>query len=226
MFSWPGDLQKAREIQTQMARDVVREDSFGAIKRIAGTDVGFENQGSLTRAAVVVLSYPDLTVLEYELVREPTRIPYIPGYLSFRECPAILAALQQLSEPPDMLMCDGQGIAHPRRLGVAAHLGVLTGIPAIGVAKSRLIGHFDEPDRQKGSWSPLYDGDDCIGAVVRTRRGVKPLFISIGHKVSLTTAIDIVLQCTTRYRLPETTRWADRLASQRGDLPTPLIKKN
>jgi deoxyribonuclease V len=133
--------------------------------------------------------------------------------LSFRELPAVLEALEQLREPPDLLLCDGQGIAHPRRLGIASHLGLLVDIPSIGVAKTRLYGTHDEPPNQRGAWTPLLAGGETIGAVLRTRAGVKPLYISSGHRIDLDTAIGYVLGCCTRYRLPETTRHAHRLAS-------------
>jgi deoxyribonuclease V len=145
----------------------------------------------------------------------PTQFPYVPGLLSFREIPAILKALEQLKQIPDVLICDGQGLAHPRRLGIACHLGVLTGVPSIGVAKKRLIGEHEAVPDQRGAWVSLYDQGEVIGAVLRTRQGVKPVFVSIGHKVDLPFAIDLVMACTTRYRLPETTRWADGIASQR-----------
>ena len=139
----------------------------------------------------------------------------MPGLLSFREVPALLAALEALDQMPDLLLCDGQGLAHPRRFGLACHLGVLSGLPSIGVAKSRLIGEHAEPGLEKGSWVPLLDDGETIGAVLRTRHGVRPLYISIGHRVALETAIAYVLACTPRYRLPETTRLADRLASSK-----------
>jgi deoxyribonuclease V len=159
------------------------------------------------------LSYPDLQPLEQSIARLPTTFPYIPGLLSFRELPAILQALSKLSLPPDILLCDGQGRAHPRRFGLACHLGVYTGIPAVGVAKTRLIGSHAEVPNEKGGWVPLIDKGETVGAVVRTRYDVKPLYISIGHKISLPRAIELVLGCTTRYRLPETTRAAHKLAS-------------
>ena len=137
----------------------------------------------------------------------------MPGLLSFRELPVVLEALEQLSTPPDLVLCDGQGIAHPRRFGIACHLGLLTDIPSIGVAKSRLCGTHEQPPNQRGAWTPLYLGEEVIGAVLRTRCGVKPLYISPGHRISLDTAIRMVMACCTRYRLPETTRYAHRLAS-------------
>jgi deoxyribonuclease V len=137
----------------------------------------------------------------------------VPGYLSFREVPAVLAALKKLRTRPDLLLCDGQGVAHPRRFGLACHLGLLLDIPSIGVAKSRLIGTHGDVPEQKGGWTALEDDGEIIGAVLRTRAGVKPVYVSVGHRISLATAIDYVMRCTTRYRLPETTRYAHRLAS-------------
>ncbi|NEQ34486.1 MAG: deoxyribonuclease V, partial [Leptolyngbya sp. SIO4C5] len=145
--------------------------------------------------------------------------PYVPGLLSFREVPTILVALSQLQTEPDLLLCDGQGIAHPRRLGIASHLGLLVDLPSIGVAKSRLTGTHAEVPPEKGSWVPLQDKGETIGAVLRSRTNTKPLYISSGHRVSLETAIAYVLQCTPKYRLPETTRWADKLASNRSSGP-------
>jgi deoxyribonuclease V len=180
---------------------------------VAGVDVGFEAAGKITRAAVVTLSFPDLQPLQQAVARVCTCFPYVPGLLSFREIPALLAALEQLDPLPDLLLCDGQGLAHPRRFGVACHLGVVTDIPSIGVAKSRLIGTHQEPSPEKGCWTPLMDGDERIGAVLRTRNDVRPLYISSGHRISLETAISHVLACTPKYRLPETTRQAHKLAS-------------
>lgn len=208
--------QQAIRLQREAAADVVTRDELPAsITTVAGVDVGFENRDT-ARAAVVVLRLDDLTPVDYAIARQPVPMPYIPGLLSFRECPVILDALGQLDHQPDLLLCDGQGIAHPRRLGVASHTGILTGLPSIGVGKSRLTGsHGPVPDK-KGAWVPLEDKDEVIGAVLRTREGVKPLYISVGHRISLPTAIRYVMACVTRYRLPETTRWADGIASARG----------
>lgn len=210
---WPTTIEEARDSQLQLKDKVICRNELAEVHLVAGVDVGFEKNGAITRAAVAVLDFPGLSLCEQSIVREKTRFPYVPGYLSFRETPAILQALEQLSVDPDLILCDGQGLAHPRRFGIACHLGVLTGIPVIGVAKSRLIGDYDEPGEKKGCWSPLIHKDENIGAVLRTRDHVKPLFISIGHKVDLPTSINYVLRCTTRYRLPETTRWAHKLAS-------------
>ncbi len=211
--AWPRTVPEARALQEALRGKVVTADRLGMIRYVAGVDVGFEQDGAVTRAAVAVLTFPALDLVESALARQPTRFPYVPGYLSFREIPAVLAALKQLKTQPDLLLCDGQGLAHPRRFGLACHLGILTGLPAIGVAKSRLIGSHGAPPQEKGSWVPLTDAGEVIGAVVCTRSGVKPLYVSIGHRVSLATAIEYVLRCTTKYRLPETTRAAHRLAS-------------
>jgi deoxyribonuclease V len=214
-FSHPWDVTpaQARAIQVDGRGRVIAEDRLGDVRRVAGIDVGFEQDGAISRAAVVVLDFPELRLVESAVARLPTRFPYVPGLLSFRETPAVLEALHRLSERPDLLLCDGQGYAHPRRFGLACHLGVLTGLPSIGVAKSRLIGTHGALPKEKGAWVPLLDGDEAVGAVLRTRDGVAPLYVSIGHRVSLPTAIRWVLACTTRYRLPETTRQAHRLAS-------------
>ncbi|MEE8058736.1 MAG: deoxyribonuclease V [Pseudomonadales bacterium] len=218
---WDLTTKEAKIIQTNLAENVCNIDQLSTVKLIAGTDVGFEANNTITRAAVIILSFPELKLVEYQIAKRPTTFAYIPGYLSFRECPALLDAMEQLQRTPDLILCDGQGIAHPRRFGIACHLGVLTGIPTIGVAKSRLLGKHKEVGIQKGDWQALIDKGETIGAVLRTRDNINPLFISPGHKISLQTSIDYVLRCTTRYRLPETTRWADGIASAR---PT-FIKK-
>ena len=218
---WPTTVDAAQAVQSELRDRVSRHNSVSptTLRLIAGVDVGFEQGGKVTRAAVVVMDYLSLQPVEYQLVRQPTRFPYVPGYLSFRECPAILSALDALQQRPELLLCDGQGIAHPRRFGVASHLGVLTGLPSIGVAKSRLVGSYTEPGQEKGEWQPLWDRDERIGTVLRSRRAIKPLFVSIGHAVDLPTAVKIVMHCCQRYRLPEPIRLADRLASDRSAMP-------
>ena len=211
---WEVSPQEAIAIQQRLRRFVRLEDDLpDPVATVAGIDVGFKNAGSVTRAAVAVLDYPSMALKEQAVAEMPTRFPYIPGLLSFREIPAVLKALEDLSHLPDLLLCDGQGIAHPRRFGIASHLGVLLDHPTIGVGKTRLVGSHDPVPEDRGTWVPLKDKDEIIGAVVRTRRGVKPLYVSPGHRVSIEGAVKWVLACTTRYRLPETTRWAHRLAS-------------
>jgi deoxyribonuclease V len=210
---WNLSPAQARELQLALRSQVIEIDRFEPPRWVAGVDVGFEARGAVTRAAVAVLSFPELHQVDQAIARQPTRFPYIPGLLSFREIPAILEALDRLHQAPDLLLCDGQGLAHPRRFGLACHLGLLCDLPSIGVAKSRLIGRHGEPPDLQGAWVPLLDREDVIGAVVRTRQGVKPLYISIGHRISLDSAIHYTLACTTRYKLPETTRAAHHLAS-------------
>jgi len=212
---WNVSLEQAKSIQLSLAQKVITHDDMPSeIRYVAGVDVGFVNKET-TRAAIVVLDYPQLCVHETSLGYTPILFPYIPGYLSFREIPAILKALQQLKTLPDLILCDGQGIAHPRRLGIASHLGVLTGLPSIGIAKTRYIGDYQEPKQAKGAWSPLVHEQKIIGAVLRSRVNVKPLFVSTGHRVSLETVISLTMSCVTRYRLPEPTRLADKLASRK-----------
>ena len=210
---WDLSPSEAIAHQKQLAKHLILEKSYSDVAIVAGVDVGFEQDGAITRAAVSLLSYPDLKPLENSLYRCKTTFPYIPGLLSFREIPAIEQALSQLKNQPDILLCDGQGYAHPRRLGIACHLGLLTGIPSIGVGKSRLIGKHDDPPNLKGAWVPLIDRDETIGAVLRTRVNVKPLYISPGHLIDLENSIEMVMACVTRFKLPETTRAAHNLAS-------------
>ncbi len=205
------------EQQALRARVVLR-DAFGELRVVAGVDAGFEQDGAVIRAAVVALRFPELTPVDYALVRQPVTFPYVPGLLAFREAPAIIAALDQLGALPDLVICDGHGIAHPRRCGIACHIGVLLDIPTIGCAKQRLFGRFALPPPERGARSPIYDGHEQIGWVLRTRAGAQPVFVSPGHRVSLDRAPELVMACTTRFRLPETTRFAHRLASH-GQLP-------
>ena len=209
------DYALAREEQSALAKQVIHSDDFTTINCVAGADVGFEQQGKITRAVITLLSWPQLNLLDYSIYKEPTRIPYIPGLLSFRECPALIECLKQLPTVPDIIFCDGQGIAHPRRLGVACHLGILTNIPTIGVGKSRLTGSHQSVPDIRGEHSVLEDKGEIIGKVLRTRTGVKPLYISTGHRVSLDTAVELALKAAPKYRLPEPVRWADGIASKR-----------
>lgn len=210
---WDLTPREAMAVQSRLRGKVVRKGRLGPVRFVAGIDVGFEQGGKVTRAAVALLTYPDLEFADCAVARLPTRFPYVPGLLSFREAPAVLAALGRLRRKPDLILYDGQGIAHPRRFGIASHIGVLTGLPTIGVAKTRLLGEHDAPRQKRGAWSPLIHNGEAVGAVLRTRSHVKPLYVSIGHRVSLAMAVKYVMGCVTRYRLPETTRWAHRLAS-------------
>ena len=212
MHSWDLTPKEAIAWQKQLARRVEISDRLPTpISTLGGVDVGFEDSGKTARAAVTLLDTESLNLIDSAIVREPTRMPYIPGLLSFRELPAILRALRELSSLADVILCDGHGYAHPRRFGIACHLGLWLDIPTIGVGKSRLCGQYEEPGEAKGNASALMDKGEIIGHVVRTRTGVRPVFVSPGHRVSHATAVSMVLRATTRYRLPETTRTADRL---------------
>jgi deoxyribonuclease V len=210
---WPARVEEARAIQEVLRRRVVTCDRLGRIRRVAGVDASYEHRSGRVCAAVAVLALPELAHVEHVVVRRKARFPYLPGYLSFREAPAVLAALEKLRCAPDLLLCDGQGYAHPRRFGLACHLGLLADLPSIGVAKSLLVGTHGDVPEQKGGWAPLVQQGEVIGAVLRTRAGVRPLYVSIGHRISLETAIARVIACTPRYRLPEPIRQAHRLAS-------------
>ena len=207
---WDVSPSEAKEIQQGLRSRVSTERTFSQVNTVAGVDVAIKDE--VARAAIVVLSYPELTPLDYSLAELPVEFPYIPGLLAFREAPAVLAALEKLKTEPDLFIFDAQGLAHPRRLGLATHLGVIIDRPSIGCAKSRLCGSHHEPGPDRGSYTHLYDDDEIIGAVVRTQTGVSPLYVSIGHQVDLPTAIEYVLSCCTKYRLPETTRYAHRVA--------------
>ncbi|MDM9382179.1 deoxyribonuclease V [Chlorogloeopsis sp. ULAP01] len=214
--SWTLTVEEAIAIQEQLQAEVITVDQFKEpVQYVAGVDMGFEADGTISRAAVAVLSFPELQLQETSIARRPTSFPYIPGFLSFREMPAVLDALEKIKLTPDIILCDGQGIAHPRRFGIACHLGVIVDIPTIGVAKSLLVGKHQDLSDTRGSWQPLIYKGEAVGAALRTRPSVKPVYISSGHRISLPTAIDYVLRCTTKYRLPETTRIADKLASNK-----------
>jgi deoxyribonuclease V len=225
-MEWPTTFEAAQALQEQLRSQIITSDDLGEVRAVAGVDAGYEPDSDpgaapdqvVARAAIVVLEYPSLRPLDYAIARRPTTFPYVPGFLSFRETPAVIAALTQLRVRPDLLICDGQGIAHPRRFGIACHVGLLAGIPAIGCAKSLLVGrHAPLPD-ERGAAAPLMHRGEQVGVALRTRPGTKPLFISVGHRISLATAIKYVMSCTTKYRLPETTRAADGLASH-GRIP-------
>ncbi|RWR02525.1 endonuclease V [[Pantoea] beijingensis] len=211
------DMQALRAEQIARATEVVRHDDFDIFppRLIAGADVGFEQQGEVTRAALVILEYPSLKLVEYKVARIATTLPYIPGFLSFREYPALIAAWQMLEHRPDLLFVDGHGISHPRRLGVASHFGLLVNVPTIGVAKRRLCGKFEPLSDEVGARQPLLDKGEAIGWVWRSKKRCNPLFISTGHRVGMDSALQWVEKCMAGYRLPEPTRWADAVASQR-----------
>ncbi|NLT73851.1 MAG: deoxyribonuclease V [Chloroflexi bacterium] len=208
---WDLPASEAIALQHQLARQLVLVSSDVDIDLVAGIDVSI--LGSLAHAAVVVMRYSDLACIEQHTAQRPVAYPYVPGLLTFREAPVVLDALARLTTFPDILLFDGQGFAHPRRLGLASHLGLLLDRPSIGCAKSRLCGTFDEPSPERGSWSPLKDQDEVVGAVVRTRTGVRPVFVSAGHRMSLEQATSVVLGTCRGFRLPEPARHAHRMST-------------
>lgn len=213
LHSWQVSPKDAVSIQRRLA-DRVRFCSLPTrLHTVAGLDCAFSRDGSTIGAVIVVLSYPALEVLEEVWAQDKVRFPYVPGLLSFREAPVCLKAAEKLACRPDVFLVDGHGIAHPRRLGLASHLGLCLDVPTIGCAKSRLCGTYEEPKREKGSWTPLWDAGQIVGAVVRTRTAVKPVFVSVGHRAVLEEAVEFVLACCKRYRLPEPTRLAHQKVS-------------
>ena len=215
--TWNPSITEARNLQTGLSAGVIRSGSILNPRFIAGIDVSISRFSKLGRASVVILDNPSLVPVEIGLAEGELHFPYVPGYLSFRETPLIIEAWKKLKIRPDLLIVDGQGIAHPRRFGVATHLGLLLDIPAIGCAKSRLIGQCGCPPDEAGSYSLLTDKGEIIGAAVRTRKSVKPLYISIGHKIDLDNSIKWVLNCCRGFRLPEPTRLAHLAANGRLD---------
>ncbi len=214
MHSWRVSPKEAVAIQKEVASLVSRSKPQKPFRFVAGADAAFSKDGELCIAGVVVWDLKTRQTIEEHVATAKLRLPYIPGLLTFREAPAIIAALSKLRQTPDVLICDGQGIAHPRRLGIASHLGVFVDLPSVGCAKSRLIGEYEEPANKKGSKSPLFDKDTVIGTVLRTRDNVKPVFVSIGHKIDLQSAEKLIMDCTAGYRLPEPTRLADHLVAK------------
>jgi len=208
----PWDIKpaEARAIQRELARRVVLEDRFSLVRTVCGVDISFKN--NIARAACVILRFPGFEPVECSIHLSPVKFPYVPGLLSFREIPALLPALEKLKVDPDLLLVDGQGYAHPRRFGLASHLGLISDKPTVGCAKSRLLGIFREPGVEKGSMEYLYDGDEIIGVALRTRDNVKPVFVSVGHNISLHSAVRFVLDCCTMYRTPEPIRLAHLVA--------------
>ena len=212
LHDWEVSLEQAKEVQLGLARRVVTENEGINPRLIAGVDISSPGSQSMARGAVVVLSYPELDVVEIKTTENKLSLPYIPGLLSFRESPLILAACQKLDNTPDLILVDGQGIAHPRRLGLASHLGLFLDVPTIGCAKSILCGRHEPVGEEVGSYAELVDNGEIIGAAVRTKFGVKPIYVSIGHKIDLASALYWVTKCCRGYRLPEPTRLAHLVA--------------
>jgi deoxyribonuclease V len=227
---WDVTTAEGRRIQEELRERWEGRDRLGTIRTVAGLDAAFVLKGSqafrkpsrwnalreANRAigAVVVFSYPEMRELERAYAEVPLEFPYVPGFLSFREIPALLAALGRLRRVPDLLFCDGQGYAHPRRMGLASHLGIVLDVPSIGCAKSVLIGEHGPVGRRPGDWSAIRDGEETIGAALRTRTDCRPVYISSGHRVSLETALRLTLSVGDGTRVPQPTREADRFVSQ------------
>ena len=210
---------EAVALQERMRALVAAEGRLGPVRRVAGLDVGYARGAHRAAAAGVMLSFPELKLIEAATVGGGMEAavpphPYIPGLLVLREGALMLSALERLRGRPDLLLVDGHGLAHPRRFGLACYLGVASGIPTIGVAKSRLIGEYEQPGPARGDWSRLMDGGEVIGAVLRVQAGVRPVFVSVGNRVSLEAAIEYTLACSPRHRLAEPIRWAHRLAGE------------
>lgn len=211
-FIWPENINDARAIQIALKNKVKIIPFRKNLRFIAGVDASFSEDKVIGVACLY--NYPELTLKAESFAVTEVSFPYIPGFLSFREGPVIIEALNKLKIKPDVILFDGQGIAHPKGLGIASHIGVLLDMPTIGCAKSRLVGEYKEPKLKKGEWSPLKYNHDVIGAVLRTKNNVKPVFVSPGHRIDLQTAIDFVLNCTRKYRIPEPLRRADYLSKR------------
>lgn len=210
---WPATVEQARAVQDELRARVVLDEPGPppGTGRVTGVDVAYDDERDVVAAAAVVLDAATFAVVAEATAVGRVAFPYVPGLLAFRELPAVLAALDALPCPAGLVVCDGYGLAHPRRFGLASHLGVLTGLPTIGVAKNPFTFGYDEPDAPRGSSSPLLSGADEVGRALRTRDGVKPVFVSVGHRVGLRDACAHTLALTPAYRLPETTRRADAL---------------
>lgn len=213
LHEWQVGTTQAREIQSSLAKKVVTKSEEINPRFIAGIDVSAPKADGIARGAVVVLNYPELTIAEVKTAEGKSALPYIPGLLSYRECPLILEVCQKLCTTPDIVLVDGQGIAHPRRLGLASHLGLFLDVPTIGCAKSILCGRHEPVKEEVGSYAELVDKEEVIGAALRTKLRVKPLYVSIGHKIDLASALNWVIKCCRGYRLPEPTRLAHIAAS-------------
>ncbi|MCP4325974.1 MAG: deoxyribonuclease V [Psychromonas sp.] len=208
--SWKITEHEALQLQAELANKVIKKDQHNEIKYIAGVDVAYAKETDKLVAAVVILDAESFELIETVIAEDIEQFPYIPGLFSFRELPSLIKAFAKLTHIPDLVVCDGQGYAHPRRFGLACHLGVIFDIPTIGCGKNRLLGTHDDVDSQRGAITSLVNNDEVIGNVLRTQNNIKPIYVSIGHKVSLETATEWVLKLANQYRLPETTRMSDQ----------------
>ncbi len=219
LHPWDVTPQEAVAIQQRLREQVITERLASPIDLVAGCDISYDKGSDIIFSGIVVLRLPDLIEVSRSMAITRVKFPYVPGLLSFRESPPVLEAWSRLEKAPDALIIDGHGFAHPRRFGIACHHGLLLNLPTVGCAKSLLIGRFEEPDPRAGCYSPLVDREETIGAVLRTEDNVNPVFVSIGHRVTLEDAIQLVMKCTKGYRIPEPTRQAHLLvnALRRGD---------
>ena len=211
LHPWNITPSEATQVQNQLRNQVVDEDDLDEVQFVAGMDIGFKD--NLARASIVVLRHSDLEPVDLAVAETTVSFPYVPGLLSFRETPLLLEAARKLRIEPDLIIADGHGLAHPRRFGVACHLGLILDKPAIGCAKSRLCGTYNEPGNRKGASAYIRDRGEIIGAVLRSRSNVSVVYVSVGYRVSLETAIELTLSCCKQYRTPETTRYAHKAAS-------------
>ena len=219
LHPWRVSPAEAVRIQARLAPRVISEGDPAGVRYVAGADIALPRGRSRARGAVVLLSYPGLALVERHAVEAEVTFPYVPGLLAFREVPVLARAFERLVRTPDLLLVDGHGYSHPRRFGLACHLGLLLDVPTIGVAKSRLVGAYDEPPLEAGARSELRDGEEAIGIVLRSRDGVAPVFVSVGHRVGLEEAVELTLRLCRGYRLPEPTRLADKLSKGRLAVP-------
>jgi deoxyribonuclease V len=221
LHSWEVNPKEAIQLQRELKKKISPKKSFSKIKKVAGADVSYYKNKMI--AGVIVFEFPNLKAIEKQSFISPVNFPYIPGLLTFREGPSILAAFKKIKNEPDIILFDGQGIAHPRRMGIATHLGLFLDKPTIGCAKSRLSGKYTSVGEEKGDYALLKEGEEVLGAVLRTRRRVKPVFISPGHKIDLSNSIEIVLKCIVKYRLPVPVREAHLFVNQIRNNLTPTI---
>ena len=221
VHEWDLSEAKAVELQKKLASKVITHDyNLNCVRYVAGVDVAYDEENNKQFAAAVVLDAKSFDLIDFSIAHEDVKFPYIPGLFSFREMPTVAKALKKLKKVPGLIVCDGQGVAHPRRFGLACHLGVMFNIPTIGCGKTRLIGDANEPGPNRGDIEPLMDSGKVVGSVLRTQDNIKPLFVSIGHLISLKTACEWIIKLTPQFRLPETTRQADQLVKRlkKGDL--------
>jgi deoxyribonuclease V len=212
----PWDLtpQAAARLQVELRARIKMKRDFGKIRTVAGADIALDKATNTGFGGVIVYSFPEGVELERQHAARPLIFPYVPGLLVFREGPVLLAALERLRTDPDLIFLDAHGYSHPRRFGLASHMGVILNQPAIGCAKSVLVGRYDDPANEAGAWTPLRDGNEIIGAVLRTRRNTRPVFISVGHRIDLETAVEFATACTDGFRIPRPTRKADHYVGE------------